>query len=133
MVSIYYGEYSLVGQHLYAVFCHHEGMLPLGRWFFIACDNLPSVWIVRIDEHLPGTHVDHWFDGEYHTRNEQHTGTLMTVVKHLWLFVELAIRPGMNTQEIDDICMQYCKDHNAIPACLNYEGYPKSVCTSPDG
>ena len=37
---------------------------------------------------------------------------------------------GMNTQEIDDICMQYCKDHNAIPACLNYEGYPKSVCTS---
>ncbi len=26
--------------------------------------------------------------------------------------------------------MQYCKDHNAIPACLNYEGYPKSVCTS---
>ena len=41
-----------------------------------------------------------------------------------------AIHAGMNTQEIDDICMQYCKDHNAIPACLNYEGYPKSVCTS---
>ena len=41
-----------------------------------------------------------------------------------------AIHVGMNTQEIDDICMQYRKDHNAIPACLNYEGYPKSVCTS---
>ena len=41
-----------------------------------------------------------------------------------------AIHVGMNTQEIDDICMQDCKDHNAIPACLNYEGYPKSVCTS---
>lgn len=40
------------------------------------------------------------------------------------------IHAGMNTQEIDDICMQYCKDHNAIPACLGYEGYPKSVCTS---
>ena len=40
------------------------------------------------------------------------------------------IRPGINTQEIDDLCMQYCKDHDAIPACLNYEGYPKSVCTS---
>lgn len=40
------------------------------------------------------------------------------------------IHVGMNTQEIDDICMQYCKDHNAIPACLGYEGYPKSVCTS---
>ena len=40
------------------------------------------------------------------------------------------IHVGMNTQEIDDICMEYCKAHNAIPACLNYEGYPKSVCTS---
>lgn len=40
------------------------------------------------------------------------------------------IHVGMNTQEIDDICMQYCKDHNAIPACLGYEGFPKSVCTS---
>lgn len=44
--------------------------------------------------------------------------------------VAAAIHPGMNTQEIDDICMQYCKDHDAIPACLGYEGYPKSVCTS---
>lgn len=50
------------------------------------------------------------------------TGCLDTVAE--------AIHAGMNTQEIDDICMQYCKDHNAIPACLNYEGYPKSVCTS---
>ena len=41
-----------------------------------------------------------------------------------------AIRPGMNTQEIDDICVAYCKEHDAIPACLGYEGFPKSVCTS---
>lgn len=44
--------------------------------------------------------------------------------------VAAAIHPGMNTQEIDDICMQYCKEHDATPACLGYEGYPKSVCTS---
>ncbi len=44
--------------------------------------------------------------------------------------VEAAIHPGMNTQEIDDICMQYCKEHHAHPSCLNYEGFPKSVCTS---
>lgn len=50
------------------------------------------------------------------------TGCLDEVARH--------IHAGMNTQEIDDICMQYCKDHNAIPACLGYEGYPKSVCTS---
>lgn len=50
------------------------------------------------------------------------TGVLDEVAKH--------IRAGMSTQEIDDICMDYCKSHNAIPACLNYEGFPKSVCTS---
>ena len=50
------------------------------------------------------------------------TGCLDEVAKN--------IHVGMNTQEIDDICMAYCKEHNAIPACLNYEGYPKSVCTS---
>ena len=44
--------------------------------------------------------------------------------------VAAAIRPGMSTQEIDDICMAYCKAHNATPACLNYEGFPKSVCVS---
>ncbi len=40
------------------------------------------------------------------------------------------IHAGMSTQEIDDICMQYCRDHGATPACLGYEGFPKSVCTS---
>ena len=44
--------------------------------------------------------------------------------------VAAAIHEGMTTLEIDEICMDYCKQHNAIPACLNYEGFPKSVCTS---
>ena len=50
------------------------------------------------------------------------TGVLDEVAKQ--------IHEGMNTQEIDDICMKYCEEHHAIPACLNYEGFPKSVCTS---
>ena len=44
--------------------------------------------------------------------------------------VAAAIHEGMSTQEIDDICMAYCEAHGATPACLNYEGFPKSVCTS---
>ncbi|MBP3726961.1 MAG: type I methionyl aminopeptidase [Bacteroidaceae bacterium] len=44
--------------------------------------------------------------------------------------VAAAIHEGMTTLEIDEICMDYCKQHNATPACLNYEGFPKSVCTS---
>ena len=37
---------------------------------------------------------------------------------------------GMNTEEIDRIVYEYTTAHGAIPADLNYEGYPKSVCTS---
>ncbi len=44
--------------------------------------------------------------------------------------VEAAIHPGMSTQDIDDICMRVCKENDATPACLGYEGFPKSVCTS---
>lgn len=40
------------------------------------------------------------------------------------------IHAGMSTQEIDDIVYKYTIDHGAIPACLGYEGFPKSVCTS---
>ncbi|MCD8297267.1 MAG: type I methionyl aminopeptidase [Prevotella sp.] len=40
------------------------------------------------------------------------------------------IHIGMSTLEIDEICQDYCKKHGAVPACLGYEGYPKSVCTS---
>ena len=40
------------------------------------------------------------------------------------------IHAGMTTLEIDKICYDYCTSHGAIPACLNYEGFPKSVCTS---
>lgn len=44
--------------------------------------------------------------------------------------VEKAICVGMNTQEIDDIVYETTKKMGGIPAPLNYEGFPKSVCTS---
>ena len=44
--------------------------------------------------------------------------------------VTAEIRAGMSTQEIDDIVYTYTTEHGGIPAPLNYEGFPKSVCTS---
>ena len=44
--------------------------------------------------------------------------------------VAAAIRPGMSTQEIDNICMAVCRENNATPAWLNNDGFPKSVCVS---
>lgn len=40
------------------------------------------------------------------------------------------IKAGMSTAEIDKLVYDYTVEHGAIPAPLNYEGFPKSVCTS---
>ena len=40
------------------------------------------------------------------------------------------IHAGMSTAEIDDIVYTFTKEHGGIPAPLNYQGFPKSVCTS---
>lgn len=47
-------------------------------------------------------------------------------------YVAEHIRAGVTTQEIDDWVYQYTTKHGGIPAPLNYEGFPKSVCTSID-
>jgi methionyl aminopeptidase len=44
--------------------------------------------------------------------------------------VESEIRPGLTTDEINSIVHDYTIKNNAIPAPLNYKGFPKSVCTS---
>ena len=41
------------------------------------------------------------------------------------------VRPGVTTGELNDICHQHITEvQGAIPAPLNYRGFPKSICTS---
>ena len=40
------------------------------------------------------------------------------------------IGPGVTTDQIDQWVYKYTVEHGAQPGTLNYEGYPKSVCTS---
>jgi methionyl aminopeptidase len=41
------------------------------------------------------------------------------------------VEPGITTGELNDICHRYITEvQNAIPAPLNYRGFPKSICTS---
>ena len=41
------------------------------------------------------------------------------------------IKPGISTNELDDICHKFItEEQKAIPAPLNYRGFPKSICTS---
>ncbi|MBL6945751.1 MAG: type I methionyl aminopeptidase [Rhodospirillales bacterium] len=40
------------------------------------------------------------------------------------------VKAGVQTGEIDRLCHEYIVAHGAIPAPLNYRGFPKSTCTS---
>ena len=41
------------------------------------------------------------------------------------------VKPGVTTDELDRICHDYITDvQHAVPAPLNYRGFPKSICTS---
>ncbi len=44
--------------------------------------------------------------------------------------VEEHIRPGIITDEINTLVHDFTIKHGAIPAPLNYRGFPKSVCVS---
>jgi len=44
--------------------------------------------------------------------------------------VEAAIRSGLTTEAINTLVHEFTIKNDAIPAPLNYRGFPKSVCTS---
>jgi methionyl aminopeptidase len=45
--------------------------------------------------------------------------------------IEPHVQAGITTAELDQICHDYIiKEQKAIPAPLNYHGFPKSICTS---
>ena len=48
--------------------------------------------------------------------------TLLMVGEHL--------REGMTTEDINALVHEYITSHDAYPSPLNYNGFPKSVCTS---
>ena len=44
--------------------------------------------------------------------------------------VESEIRPGITTDDINTLVHEFTIKHGAVPAPLNYRGFPKSVCVS---
>ncbi len=45
-------------------------------------------------------------------------------------FITPFVKEGITTQELNDLCHNFIVNHGAIPAPLNYRGFPKSICTS---
>ncbi|MDX8397727.1 MAG: type I methionyl aminopeptidase [Mariprofundaceae bacterium] len=53
-----------------------------------------------------------------------------TLAANTLVMIEEYLQPGISTNEINEIVHDYTIKHGAIPAPLNYHGFPKSVCTS---
>lgn len=46
--------------------------------------------------------------------------------------VEQHIRPGVSTLELDKIAYDFIRKHGATPSFLHYNGFPASICASPN-
>src|SRR5215468_6169546 len=40
------------------------------------------------------------------------------------------VKPGVTTERLDELVVEFAYGHHAIPAPLNYRGFPKAICTS---
>ncbi len=45
-------------------------------------------------------------------------------------YIEPFVKPGVSTEELDQLCHEYIISNDAYPSPLNYHGFPKSICTS---
>jgi methionyl aminopeptidase len=45
-------------------------------------------------------------------------------------FITPEVKPGVTTDRLDRLCHGFIVDHGAVPAPLNYRGFPRSICTS---
>jgi methionyl aminopeptidase len=46
------------------------------------------------------------------------------------VFIEPHVKPGVSTDELNELCHDFIVKHGATPSPLNYRGFPKSICTS---
>ena len=52
------------------------------------------------------------------------------LAKDVLAYITEYIKEGITTGELNDLCHNFIIKNNAIPAPLNYKGFPKSICTS---
>ena len=68
-----------------------------------------------------------------YTKTEEQVGFMkeaaMLVSKTL-TEVAKVLKPGMTTLDIDQLCMQFAKDHKGTLSFYNYHGYPHNICAS---
>lgn len=109
-------------------------MIDEKRWQEIdEKEPIPSHILERM-EYLRKKHKD-VIDDEWIKRPSQIEGIRKAGEINTGVLDEVGklIHEGMSTQDIDNIVSKYTAEHCGICAPLNYEGFPKSVCTSING
>lgn len=52
------------------------------------------------------------------------------LVSRMHQFIKLYIKEGITTKELDSLCENFIRSHDAIPTEKGYEGFPASICAS---
>lgn len=55
-----------------------------------------------------------------------------TLARETLEYIKPFVVPGVHTEELNQLCHDYILKNGAIPSPLNYHGFPKSICTSPN-
>ena len=57
----------------------------------------------------------------------RHAGKLVSLMHQ---FIKPYIKEGITTKELDALCEKFILEHDAVPSCKGYEGFPATLCTS---
>lgn len=52
------------------------------------------------------------------------------LVSRMHQFIKPYIKAGISTYELDKLCEDFIRQHDALPTCLGFEGFPATLCTS---
>jgi len=52
------------------------------------------------------------------------------IVAEILVGVKERVQPGIETQELDELAEEMCRQHKVEPAFKGYRGYPRSICVS---
>lgn len=52
------------------------------------------------------------------------------LVSEMHQFIKPYIKEGITTKELDSLCEKFILEHDAVPTCKGYEGFPATLCTS---
>ena len=52
------------------------------------------------------------------------------LVSEMHQYIKPYIKEGISTAELDRLCEEFIINHDAVPTCKGYEGYPATLCTS---